>query len=223
MIRKGIEFICKEYWKIENYEQAANDKKMWDCHHRIEISEDGLHTIYSQNDIKRLGLQQDRQPEELIFLTRSEHMKLHRNTIEEKERNSMATTGHAVSDETREKLRKMFKGRVVTEEWKKKISDSLSGENHPLFGKHLSEETKKKISEKNKGVRGKWHHTEEAKRKISEAGKGRHFVLSEETKKKLSDAIKGRHWFNNGIEETQCYECPEGWHKGRLKFNKKQA
>ena len=33
-------------------------------------------------------------------------------------------------------------------------------------------------------------------------------------------ASKGKHWFNNGIIETYAFECPEGFVKGRLKFNK---
>lgn len=32
--------------------------------------------------------------------------------------------------------------------------------------------------------------------------------------------ILGRHWFNNGKVETYCFECPQGYIKGRLKFSK---
>lgn len=31
------------------------------------------------------------------------------------------------------------------------------------------------------------------------------------------DAMLGRHWYNNGIEQCFCKECPEGWIKGKLK------
>lgn len=41
--------------------------------------------------------------------------------------------------------------RVWTEESKKKLSESMSGKNHPLFGVRPSEEVKRKISESNKG------------------------------------------------------------------------
>ena len=78
------------------------------------------------------------------------------------------------------------KGRVLSAEWKSKISESLKGrkisdEQIELLrkintGRHHSEETKRKIGEHFKGktswMKGK-HHTEEAKRKLSEAKKGK--------------------------------------------------
>jgi len=89
------------------------------------------------------------------------------------------------------------RGGKHSEETKKKISEALSGEKSPWFGKHLSEEAKQKISEANTGnirtqeqkdqqskdmiewhkenphpMLGK-HHTPETLEKISEAGKGR--------------------------------------------------
>lgn len=66
---------------------------------------------------------------------------------------------------------------------------------------NVSEETRKKLSEANKGRipwnKGK-HHTQDVKIKISEYSK------------------KCR-WFNNGINERFCSDCPEGFVKGRLK------
>ncbi len=44
-----------------------------------------------------------------------------------------------------------------------------TGEKHPNYGKHLSEETKKKISESLKGKK----HSEETKKKMSDAKKGK--------------------------------------------------
>ena len=74
----------------------------------------------------------------------------------------------------------LFRGKPLSEEHKRKISESHKGERHHLWGKHHSEGTRKKDSESNKGKQaGKlhplWgkHHSEEARRKISESLKKR--------------------------------------------------
>ena len=73
MIRKRIRDLCTDYQKIENYEQAINDKEnMWICHHRREIDE-GL----SSKELQDLNLYMHRPPEELIFLKFEDHKKLH--------------------------------------------------------------------------------------------------------------------------------------------------
>ena len=53
-------------------------------------------------------------------------------------------------------------GRKRSNETRRKISESLSGENNPMYGKHHSEETRRKISESEKGKitpKGKNSHT----------------------------------------------------------------
>ena len=57
-----------------------------------------------------------------------------------------------------------------------------SGGDSPTRGRHLSEETKRKISESNKG---KHYQTEEIRRKISNASKGR--VYGEKFRKNLAE------------------------------------
>lgn len=74
------------------------------------------------------------------------------------------------------------------------------------------------IHHHNKGLK----LSDESKAKISAAKKGRTsnrkgVKLSEEVKKVIADKIRGRHWYNNGVIETQSYECPEGFTKGRLR------
>jgi group I intron endonuclease len=71
------------------------------------------------------------------------------------EKLSKSKLGHKVSEETRKKLR-MIKGnknhnygKPMTEEQKKKISESQKGEKHHFYGKHRSEEFKKKIRGEN--------------------------------------------------------------------------
>ena len=133
----------------------------------------------------------------LVFLSRKEHMKIHANG--------------RISP---------MKGKILSDEAKKKISEATKGENNSMYGKHHSSETKKKMSEKLKGRT----FSEEWKKKLSEAAKGKTF--SEETKRKMSESLKGKNtwsanliWINNGViaKMVKCDEIPEGFVRGRLK------
>jgi group I intron endonuclease len=65
---------------------------------------------------------------------------------------SRATKGKRfVSNEQRKKISDTLKGRVVPIEVREKISKSLTGEGNPFFGKKHSDESKKKISESKLG------------------------------------------------------------------------
>ena len=72
------EYRLKQYCdgdvtKIENYYKAKRDKKnVWVCHHRNEIE-----LNMTREELMDQGLYFKRPPEELIFLTNSEHSKLH--------------------------------------------------------------------------------------------------------------------------------------------------
>ena len=57
-----------------------------------------------------------------------------------------------------------------------------------MKGKHLSEDTRRKMSESKKGK----HLSEDAKRKLSESKKGHHH--SEDTRRKMSKSKIGKHW-----------------------------
>ena len=61
-------------------------------------------------------------------------------------------------------------GIIISEEEKKKRSIRVSGEKHPMYGKH---------------------HTLEARRKISEAGRRR--IITKKTREKLSNSLKNLH------------------------------
>ena len=125
------------------------------------------------------------------------------------------------SEETRRKMSETHKGKIVSEESRKRIgeanknpseetrrkkSDANRGENNPNYGKTASEETRKKLSEALKNP------SEEIRRKISEASKNR----SKEILKKIGEAQKGRKWWNDGCgNRKRMVECPgDGWKPG---------
>ena len=191
--KRAIKYCKNDISLIENYDKAiADTTQVWHCHHRRE-------TIYSRSGLIEIGEYYNRPACELIFLTKSEHMRLH-------------NLGKHLSEETRQKL-----------------SEANKGENNSMFGKHLSEETRQKLSEARKGkpscMKGK-HHSEESRKKIGAARKGK--SLSAETRKKMSEANKGKnhwtkgtHWYNNGVKCIKAKTCPDGFVPGRIVCNKR--
>ena len=90
---------------------------------------------------------------------------------------------------------------TLSEEHKRKLSESKKGERNPMFGKPLSKEHRLKISLSNKG---KHKVTEEHRKKLSAANKGvnnhnfgkpawdRGISPTEEQRRKISETLKGR-------------------------------
>lgn len=132
--------------KIENYDKAiADTTQTWHLHHRLELTLDGEFAL-TPEQLKLHDMYYNRPYYELIFLTRTEHRRLH-----------------------------------------------MEGNNNPFYGKHLSEDTRRKLSESKKGNNNPFygkHHTAESRRKISEATKN----ISDETRRKLSESKNGKHW-----------------------------
>ena len=63
---------------IENYHEAiADEKKIWDIHHRRECDSEGR-TLFTKKELIENNLYYNRPASELIFVTRSMHWKLHR-------------------------------------------------------------------------------------------------------------------------------------------------
>ena len=130
---KNVKKFCRDdISMIENYDKAiADDTQVWDCHHRRE-------TIYSVKDLQDIGEYYNRPACELIFLTKSEHTRLHH-------------LGKHPSKETRKKMSEKrkgkpswIKGKHNSAEARKKMSEAHKGKNH-------SDQTRHKISESLKG------------------------------------------------------------------------
>ena len=106
-----------------------------------------------------------------------------------------------VSEETKRNISESLKGRVHSEETKKNIREAVKKSmteevrrkmSESAKGKIISEETRRKLSEAHKG-RKHPPVTEEARKKMSEFQRNRvRKPMSEETKKKLSEAHKGK-------------------------------
>ena len=124
----------------------------------------------------------------LQLMTKAEHMRLHR-------------TGKINSKETREKISDGNKGKKLSEETLKKMSEFMKGNTYRL-GQKATEETRKKLSEIHKGR----IFTEEHRKNLSLSSKHNKSFLgkthSEETKKKLSELKMGNN-YNIGRIHTE--------------------
>ena len=107
-----------------------------------------------------------------------------------------------MSDETRKKIGEIGRslrgdkspnfGKAMSDETKRKISESTKGEKSANYGKKKSEDTRKKISEtrKSRNIESYWkgkNLTDDTRRKISESKIGKSHTVTEETKNKIRD------------------------------------
>jgi len=132
----ALRSFCKNYEKIENYEKAVNDTtQVWECHHRLELEKTGGVCDVTKQDLIDWGIYYDRPADELIFLTKAEHRKLHH-------------AGKIVSKETRDLQSRAKKGKShkVSDETRKKISIANTGKSHPAWNKGIpcTEDVKRK-------------------------------------------------------------------------------
>lgn len=70
-------YCCESLEDVENYQRAMADNfEGWDLHHRLEINEQGK-VRFTMKQLKKFGLYYNRPASELIWLTKSEHMRMH--------------------------------------------------------------------------------------------------------------------------------------------------
>lgn len=145
--------FCKDdISKIENYDKATADTtQTWDCHHRTEIwwNCTAKELIDNECYYKRKAC-------ELIFLTPSEHGRLHH-------------AGSTLTDAVKQKISEAHKGKHLSEETRKKMSETRKGLFKGKGRDRFSDETRKKMSEAKKGK----VLTAEHRRKIAESVKNR--------------------------------------------------
>lgn len=119
---------CKEDISlIENYEQAINDKdNKWECHHRLEVHNDYQNT---KDEMIMMNLYYNRPASELIFLTKSDHQKLHMNNLPTSYRIKMSKSckGKKQSEEAKRKIAEFRRGFKFSEEARLKMSRSKLG------------------------------------------------------------------------------------------------
>lgn len=124
---------CRQPELIENYSKAiADNSEIWACHHRLEThNSDGERRLVDilESELIALGLYYDRPPEELIFLTQSEHMRLHRIG----KPGAMKDRHH--SDETKRKMSESRKGKPKSEDHKRKLSEAHKGQKKGMHWK----------------------------------------------------------------------------------------
>lgn len=180
-------------------------------------------------------------------LSASEASELERATIKEYMANdprygyNLTDGGFAESKQTeiaREHHSRASKEMWQDEDYRRRASERMTGENNPMYGVKMSEESRKKMSEAAKkrphpplseeskkklsAIRKQQGNfrtgvklSEETKRKISESNKGKVVVITEETKRKISEANRGR----PKSEETKR-KISEAHLKARYKWTK---
>ena len=236
--------ISSEYWKkVEKiYEENESFPKK-------VVKERNLHHKFPRSFSKKDGEGVDNDEDNLVSLSLADHFRVHYylwKCAKKGYRSMMAMAFTLMrkkavvyaTDETIEQIARDYenamkdvaeaiskanKGKKMSEESKKKMSEAKKG-NKNMLGKKHSEETKKKMSEAKKGENSPWYGKqlyEETKKKMSEAKKGNKNALgcnrSEKTKNKTSEAMKGMRWFNNGEKCVRAKECPPGFVPGRIK------
>jgi len=121
-------------------------------------------------------------------------------------------SGHIYTEEQKQKITQSKLGKNF----------GMVGENHHMYGKTHTPEARKKMSEK---VSGEKHPMYGKKGKEHHSYGYRH---TEELRKQMSEISKirnaNRRWWNNGLQNKFVVECPgTEWRCGRLKTNQSKG
>ena len=114
MIGRRIHKYCSDdISQIENYESAKNDNsQIWDLHHRLELGSDYENT---KSDLEMMNLYWNRPANELIFLTRDQHIRLH-SLRKNGKKCPCYKHGRSIPKSMYRKALKQFKAGLITED-----------------------------------------------------------------------------------------------------------
>ena len=213
-IKAVKQYCCEDPSLIENYYEAINSEESWHCHHRLGII---LHK--KKKELIELGLYYNRPASELIFLTNSEHQKLHHI------KDNTFLLEH-LSEEHKEKISKTLKELFNSEYYHNIFTKNNKGENNPMYGhiwtKEQLEHCRQGALNRDNANVGKYKRTSEINEKISKAMTGK--MSGEKNpmygKRGKDSPSYGLHWYNNGNISIKARECPEGFKPGRIYIRK---
>ena len=171
-------------WRV--HKKDLNKGKHHSCHLQLAWNK------YGEQNFNFEILQEVENPEHLLSYEQV-YLDYYKSYERDKGYNTCKIAGSTYGIKYTEESRKKMKGRIVSEETRKKMSEAK---------KNQSEETKRKIGEASKGRNVGRKHTEEESKKMSEARKG--FKHTEETKNKIREANKGKTYKYKRVPKLDC-------------------
>ena len=130
-------------------------------------------------------------------LNRLQALYVNKETIDDENSYNLMTGGYQniqFSQQTKDKLKKIMKNRVLTDEWKKKIGQSNKGK---LTGRKLSDTIKNKIRNSHIGM----VFTDQHKQNISKKRKG--IIFSDKHKNNLSISHGGKYFYAINVKTEE--------------------
>ena len=137
--------MCDNPELIENYEQAINDDtQIWVCHHRDEVKvlPSGIKVRRSREELIENGRYYHCPANELIFLTKTEHQKLHTKGNKNDKAGTKISNALKGIPKSKEHRKKLAKAHIGVSPSNKNLPASIFGEKyiqHFGYGKSVNE------------------------------------------------------------------------------------
>ncbi len=162
-IESAKSYCYEDLCLIENYQEAIADKKhTWVCHHRL-----GAMMNCGKDELVAKECYYDRPAHELMFVTRSEHNRIHN----ENRPSWSSSHRRAMPEEMKQRISKRLLGRHFSQETHEKKKKAMSG---LLFWNNGKEQTRSRACPGEGWARGRLrgiiHFTKQKKQKIINRG-----------------------------------------------------